>query len=147
MSNLVIHHLGEPSHFVVYLLLLRIETQCVHLLHEALHLIVVHLLLQHELKIGPFDLRFKQALHVRKRGPRLDVRGYLLHRLLYIVEICFLVQLLVELVPHVGQVRFCWENLFDVSDALVLNLKRVVDAFESQFYYVLDVGPLGVCLN
>lgn len=49
--------------------------------------------------------------------------------------------------PYIMHISFLRQYLFDISDALVLDLKSMVDTFKGQLYDILYVGPLGVCLK
>ena len=92
------------------------------MLHEVLHLVIVHLLLQHELQIRPLDFAFEEPFHVGKSCAGLNVGSHLLHCLFDVVEIGLLVELLVQLVADIGQIGLNRQNLFNISDALVLYL-------------------------
>ena len=136
----------DNSYLIFQTLLLGIIFLC-SLTHIILHLFETYFLSEHMSDFCLISFDFEQPLHIVKTCSLLQCLSYFTHSFFHIVQISFWVKQLSHLVVDVIYVSLGWKDLFDVADALILNFKCVVDSFESQLYYILDVCPLRICFK
>jgi hypothetical protein len=108
---------------------------------------MTHLALEHEHQLTPVDLQLNHPFHIVGRRPIFYIKGHLLHSFFHVVNVGLLAKLLLNVSSDFYEVGLGRQDLFDVSDALILHFQCLVNSFESQLNDILDVCPLGIRLQ
>lgn len=114
----------ELSHFLHHSLILSI------LLDVALHLIEPDFLLEKVADLRLVYFGIKKSLDIVEAGPMLQSLCDFCHRLLHVIQVSLGAQLRPQLVRNIVNIGLGWQDLFNVSDALILNFESMVDTSE-----------------